>query len=146
MGIKEVNEDPRKDVEPLKGEVLGLLEKQLYLVPCVDGCLGLTALLSSNSQPPTATIQLSAGSGDRDSRQEGEESEEREGKMKRRAEGGRGSEKDTDGRNKRERKANMRNSQRQGNKEKEGVRERENQGNESVRNERLKSLAGIRDA
>lgn len=39
-------------------------------------------------------------------------------------------------------RANVRNSMRQRNNEKE----RENQGNESVRNEQLKSLAGIRDA
>lgn len=45
----------------------------------------------------------------------------------------------------RERTTNMRSSYRQS-KKKKGRRERESQGNASVRNEELKSLAGIRDA
>lgn len=35
----------------------------------MDGCLSLTVLLSSNSQPPNTTMQVSAGGSDRDRRE-----------------------------------------------------------------------------
>lgn len=76
MGIKTINEDPFKDAEPLRAEAF--VETALFGTVYLDGCLSLIVLLLLNSQPPTTTRYLSVGSEDRDSRQRGEESEERE--------------------------------------------------------------------
>lgn len=38
-GIKEADEDPHEDAQPLKAAVWGLLSKQLYLALCVDAWL-----------------------------------------------------------------------------------------------------------
>lgn len=85
MGINEVNEDPHKDVEPLKAEVLGLFVKAALFggVVCVCGrlpqtdrgpLLELTSTSSKNNSRWAAEIEI------------GKESEESQRKMKRNAE------------------------------------------------------------